>query len=109
MEATGGFEPPNKGFADLSLNHLGTSPLRAGFYRSRSGATSPLGTLRVAPTPRVTARPSPRALPRGPRIVSNQPRDHSLDCDVPGIHGHGTHRGIGRLQSHARALCVIPF
>src|SRR5262249_4677306 len=26
LEATGGFEPPNKGFADLSLNHLGTSP-----------------------------------------------------------------------------------
>src|SRR5262249_14119913 len=26
VEATGGFEPPNKGFADLSLNHLGTSP-----------------------------------------------------------------------------------
>ena len=26
MEATGGFEPPHKGFADLSLSHLGTSP-----------------------------------------------------------------------------------
>src|SRR5450759_863884 len=26
LEATGGFEPPHKGFADLSLNHLGTSP-----------------------------------------------------------------------------------
>src|ERR1700674_173893 len=29
LEATGGFEPPNKGFADLSLNHLGTSPRAA--------------------------------------------------------------------------------
>ena len=36
MEATGGFEPPNKGFADLSLNHLGTSPLKAEFYCTES-------------------------------------------------------------------------
>ena len=34
MEATGGFEPPNKGFADLSLNHLGTSPVKVGFYQT---------------------------------------------------------------------------
>ena len=26
LEARGGFEPPHKGFADLSLNHLGTAP-----------------------------------------------------------------------------------
>jgi hypothetical protein len=26
MEAAGGFEPPHRGFADLSLNHLGTPP-----------------------------------------------------------------------------------
>ena len=26
VEATGGFEPPNRGFADLRLNHLATSP-----------------------------------------------------------------------------------
>ncbi len=25
-EAPGGFEPPNRGFADLSLSHLGTAP-----------------------------------------------------------------------------------
>ena len=26
LEATGGFEPPHRGFADLRLNHLATSP-----------------------------------------------------------------------------------
>ncbi len=26
VEAAGGFEPPHRGFADLSLNHLGTAP-----------------------------------------------------------------------------------
>jgi hypothetical protein len=33
LEATGGFEPPNRGFADPRLNHLATSPRGAlSFY-----------------------------------------------------------------------------
>ena len=28
LEATGGFEPPNRAFAELRLNHLATSPRR---------------------------------------------------------------------------------
>ena len=31
LEATGGFEPPNRAFAELRLNHLATSPLH-GYY-----------------------------------------------------------------------------
>jgi hypothetical protein len=38
-EATGGFEPPNRGFADPRLNHLATSPL------SFSGAEEGVRTL----------------------------------------------------------------
>jgi hypothetical protein len=40
MEATGGFEPPNKGFADLSLNHLGTSPVEEEILPNGNVATA---------------------------------------------------------------------
>ena len=38
LEATGGFEPPNKGFADPRLNHLATSPLKKSIKLSISAA-----------------------------------------------------------------------
>jgi len=41
MEATGGFEPPHKGFADPPLNHLGTSP--CGHHNMASGQGQPDG------------------------------------------------------------------
>jgi hypothetical protein len=37
LEAAGGFEPPNKGFADLSLSHLGTPPRQVLDYQIKPG------------------------------------------------------------------------
>ena len=37
LEAAGGFEPPNEGFADLSLNHLGTPPTVYLYYSQSKG------------------------------------------------------------------------
>ena len=31
LEAPGGFEPSNGGFADLSLSHLGTAPFKTSY------------------------------------------------------------------------------
>ena len=39
MEAAGGFEPLNRGFADLSLNHLGTPPLIGQTWHETAGTT----------------------------------------------------------------------
>ena len=55
MEAAGGFEPPNRGFADRSLNHLGMPPniqnpksgppgdrqLKSGFEENGVGSKTP--------------------------------------------------------------------
>jgi hypothetical protein len=37
VEARVGFEPTNRGFADLSLSHLGTAPSVAGNYGAGEG------------------------------------------------------------------------
>jgi|AP82_1055514.scaffolds.fasta_scaffold280320_1 hypothetical protein len=69
MEATSGFEPLNRGFADLRLNHLATSPRcsvrldflvdcttmvpRVGFEPTRAYAHGPLKTACLpVPPPR---------------------------------------------------------
>lgn len=40
MEAPSGFEPLNRSFADCSLSHLGTAPLRAHYKKSIFSCTS---------------------------------------------------------------------
>ena len=41
LEAPSGFEPLHKGFADLSLSHLGTAPLGCFRPASWSGTAQP--------------------------------------------------------------------
>src|ERR1700722_20029008 len=43
VEAASGFEPLNGGFADLSLNHLGTPPRSVGYAKSKKLACAPRG------------------------------------------------------------------
>lgn len=49
VEATSGFEPLNRGFADLPLNHLGTSPRRAGQGNRPIDASGRSGPTLVGP------------------------------------------------------------
>ena len=63
MEATGGFEPPNRGFADLRLRPLGYVAWfdllvpRAGLEPTRACAHGPLKTACLPiPPPRPTGR-----------------------------------------------------
>ena len=48
LEATVGFEPTRRGFADPRLNHLATSPLESGFhYNLRSDGMQHAGVCSI--------------------------------------------------------------
>src|SRR5262249_32304538 len=93
VEATGGFEPPNKGFADLSLNHLGTSP------ESRADSIAAPGPGR--------RRDDGAPLARTVGVVADQARDDALDRDVARVEGERLHGRVRGLQTDALPFRVI--
>ena len=95
MEARRGFEPLDKGFADLSLSHLGTSPLKVSSRRAdyqtapefihstfpisqeRVSTLVLLGGDKVHSSVKFVSRrgcPSPPALSRGVRVAGGRVR-----------------------------------
>ena len=80
MEATGGFEPPNRGFADLRLNHLATSPRAAPVYHCRAWADM---------VPRAGLEPT-RAYAHGPLKTACLPIPPPRPVDAQNIITHLT-------------------
>jgi hypothetical protein len=98
VEATSGFEPLNRGFADPPLNHLGTSPRT----RSHLGGFAGQGIRRNR---------TELAAPRGfePRLTDSKsavlPLDEGAeDLYLAGNRPHGQHEGkwSGRRDSNPR-------
>ena len=70
VEATGGFEPPNRGFADLRLRPLGYVALsiHTSGRTPRSASTKRSDTVALGCRTTVPGLPAPDALARGPPI-----------------------------------------
>ena len=78
MEATGGFEPPNRGFADLRLNHLATSPRRTKSRRlvPRAGFEPATGERPRPPQDRVSTNSTTSAQRYEPHYTMYQRSRH---------------------------------
>ena len=70
LEAPNGLEPLHKGFADLSLSHLGTAPHHYQANRLIVGETVALGKAREA----VPGNPSRHRAP--PQVSTASPKEH---------------------------------
>ena len=105
MEAAGGFEPPHRGFAVRSLNHLGTPPFSlvrtAAYYTSRRASRS----REVRRSPRCVRESAPRRRSQSAtndlRVANLRSQSRLRPDRVP--HLRRAMRGTSASGSRARA------